>query len=62
LRANTTVTTTSPRMTWIGSSPGIHPNAKLKTVRGSFRMGKKALTVSSPPTMLTAKKTQGMPP
>ncbi len=59
--ARTTVTATSSSPTCRGSSPGIHPRAKLTTVNGSRRTGKKALTTSTAKTMLTARKTQGTP-
>ena len=45
-----------------GSSPGIQPMAKLATVNGSRRTGKKALTARIAKTMLTARNTQATPP
>ena len=62
LTARATVPTTSRATTWSGSSPGIHPRAKLATVKGSRRTGKKALTTSTAKAMLTARNTQATPP
>src|ERR1700690_359426 len=62
LTAKATTPATSRTTMWTGSSEGIQPKAKLVTVHGSRRTGKKPLTARIAKTKLTARNTQATPP